>query len=145
MKYIKRLLGLIPFLLLNAIGMLFTLGKLAVYFMKYGGEAVAYQQKNEPKMIADIYNNMRVRYECEEINGSIDRQLMSMLTEEERYKTSEAMKRFGGSFVSCIAQAWINGDPFNRRKVENQFANYFKEYYVTHVRQFKQTNDELSS
>ena len=58
MKYIKRLLGLLPFLLLNAIGMLFTLGKLAIYWMKYGGEAVAYCHKEEPKKIANIYEEL---------------------------------------------------------------------------------------
>lgn len=55
MKYIKRLLGLTPFLLLNIVGMVFMLGKLGYYWMLHGGEACAYHKKDTPKTMADIY------------------------------------------------------------------------------------------
>jgi hypothetical protein len=55
MKYVKRILGLPFFLILNIIGMLFHLCLISKYFILYGGEAMAYDKKNTPKMIADIY------------------------------------------------------------------------------------------
>lgn len=58
MKYLKRLLGLPFFLCLNIIAMLWHLFILAYYFMKYGGEAISYAKKDEPKMIADIYSEL---------------------------------------------------------------------------------------
>lgn len=62
MKYLKRLLGLPFFLALNIVGMFFHLFKLSKYFMLYGGEAVAYLEKDEPKIIADIYDELQKRY-----------------------------------------------------------------------------------
>lgn len=58
MKYIKRILGLPFFLGLNIVGMIFHIFLLAYYFIKYGGEAVAYDKKNSPKMIANIYDEL---------------------------------------------------------------------------------------
>ena len=62
MKYIKRILGLPFFLMLNLIGMLFLLFKLSKSFILYGGEAMAYVEKNQPKKIADIYYQLEVNY-----------------------------------------------------------------------------------
>jgi len=63
MKYIKRILGLPFFLCLNVIGMIFHLFLLSKYFILYGGEAIAYNKKTTPKMIADVYykleNNLK--------------------------------------------------------------------------------------
>jgi len=55
MKYLKRILGLPFFLMLNIIGIVFHLFKLSKAFILYGGEAMAYDKKTTPKMIADIY------------------------------------------------------------------------------------------
>lgn len=63
MKYFKRLLGLPFFLMLNVIGMVWVFFKLAYFWMKYGGEAVAYMKKNEPKMIADVYTELVKQHE----------------------------------------------------------------------------------
>lgn len=58
MKYLKRILGLPFFLALNIVGMIFHLFILATYFLKYGGEAIAYDKKDTPKMIAHIYDEL---------------------------------------------------------------------------------------
>jgi len=55
MKYLKRILGLPFFLMLNIIGMIFNLCKVSKYFILYGGEAMAYDKKTTPKMIADLF------------------------------------------------------------------------------------------
>ena len=55
MKYLKRILGLPFFLMLNIIGMFFMLFKLSRAFILYGGEACAYVEKNQQKTMADIY------------------------------------------------------------------------------------------
>jgi len=62
MKYLKRILGLPFFLILNAIGMVFMLFTLGKYFILYGGEAIAYHQKDSPKKIADVYSLLEKRY-----------------------------------------------------------------------------------
>jgi hypothetical protein len=62
MKYLKRILGLPFFLMLNVIGMVFMLFKLAKSFILYGGEAVAYVKKNERKTITDIYQQLQNNY-----------------------------------------------------------------------------------
>lgn len=58
MRYIKRLLGLPFFLMLNIVSMVFVLFKITYFWMKYGGEAITYARKDEPKMIADIYDEL---------------------------------------------------------------------------------------
>lgn len=62
MKYIKRILGLPFFLMLNIIGMFFHLFTLSKNFLLHGGESVAYTEKETPKMIADIYVELEKRY-----------------------------------------------------------------------------------
>jgi len=59
MKYLKRILGLPFFLMLNVIGMVFMLFKLSRAFILYGGEAVAYVKANEQKTITDIYQQLQ--------------------------------------------------------------------------------------
>lgn len=63
MKYLKRILGLPFFLMLNIIGMVFMLFKLAKAFILYGGEATAYVKKNEQKTIVDIYHKLQHNYQ----------------------------------------------------------------------------------
>jgi flagellar motor component MotA len=63
MKYLKRILALPFFLMLNIIGMVFMLFKLSKAFMLFGGEAVAYVKKNEQKTITDIYQQLQYNYQ----------------------------------------------------------------------------------
>lgn len=60
MKYLKRILGLPFFLMLNVIGMIFMLFKLSRAFILYGGEAVAYVNSYEQKTITDIYQQLQI-------------------------------------------------------------------------------------
>jgi hypothetical protein len=62
MKYLKRILGLPFFLMLNIIGMVFMLFKLSKAFILYGGEAMAYTKKDEQKTITDIYQQLQENY-----------------------------------------------------------------------------------
>jgi hypothetical protein len=62
MKYLKRIIGLPFFLMLNIIGMAFMLFKLAKSFILYGGEATAYVKKHEQKTITDIYQQLQNNY-----------------------------------------------------------------------------------
>jgi hypothetical protein len=59
MKYLKRILALPFFLMMNIIGMIFMLFKLSKAFMLFGGEAVAYVKKDEQKTITDIYQQLQ--------------------------------------------------------------------------------------
>jgi len=59
MKYIKRIIALPFFLMLYVIGMIFKLFKLSRAFILYGGEAVAYVNKDEQKTITDIYQQLQ--------------------------------------------------------------------------------------
>ena len=63
MKYLKRILGLPFFLMLNVIGMVFMLFKLSREFILYGGEAVAYVKADEQKTITDIYQQLQTNNE----------------------------------------------------------------------------------
>jgi hypothetical protein len=58
MKYLKRILGLPFFLMLNIIGMIFHLFKMTKYFILYGGEAMAYDKKTTPNTITDVFYRM---------------------------------------------------------------------------------------
>jgi len=62
MKYIKRIIGLPFFLILNIVGMFFMLFTLAKYFILYGGEAIAYHKKDSPKKISDVYEIIEKQY-----------------------------------------------------------------------------------
>jgi hypothetical protein len=63
MKYLKRILGLPFFLMLNIIGMFFMLFKLSKAFVLFGGEAVAYVKKDEQKTITNIYQQLQHNYQ----------------------------------------------------------------------------------
>jgi hypothetical protein len=62
MKYLKRILGLPFFLMLNIIGIIFHLFKISKLFILHGGEAMAYDKETTPKMIADIYYQLEKRH-----------------------------------------------------------------------------------
>lgn len=40
----------------------------------------------------------------------------------------EKMERYGGSFVKKLAELYRLADPFNKKKLEKYFREYFEEY-----------------
>lgn len=55
------------------------------------------------------------------------------LTESERiyqenWEITEAMIRFGGSFVKALGNLWRIGDLSNRARLQNAFGAYWNEY-----------------
>jgi hypothetical protein len=40
----------------------------------------------------------------------------------------DAMKKYGGSFVKCLAEAMMHADPINLKKLKISFADYWKQY-----------------
>jgi len=43
-------------------------------------------------------------------------------------KTLRNMERYGGSFVKALAHLYKCADPFNKKKLEKVFKEYFEEY-----------------
>ena len=43
-------------------------------------------------------------------------------------KTLRNMERYGGSFVKTLACLYRHADPFNKKKLERCFREYFEEY-----------------
>jgi len=50
---------------------------------------------------------------------------MSPITDHE---ITEAMLRFGGSFVQHLGQLWRAGDEINRRRLKLAFPDFWREY-----------------
>lgn len=44
------------------------------------------------------------------------------------YPMYQAMKKYGGSFVSCLADLLQHADAFNYGRLEAVFSEYFKQY-----------------
>ena len=44
------------------------------------------------------------------------------------YDISQAMQRFGGSFVKLLGQLWQQGDEINRRRLKVAFPDFWREY-----------------
>lgn len=44
------------------------------------------------------------------------------------WEITEAMMRFGGSFVKDLGMLWRRGDLSNRRKLEDAFSEYWESY-----------------
>jgi hypothetical protein len=59
MKYIKRLLGLPFYMGLLAIGMIWQFVLKSFLWMKYGGEAVNYNDKMNRKTISDVFYKLQ--------------------------------------------------------------------------------------
>ena len=55
---IIRILFLIPFTLLALIGILILFGKYMINYVRFGGESIAYTEKNTRKTIKDIYDKL---------------------------------------------------------------------------------------
>ena len=53
---VVRILGIIPFAILSLIGALYLWYKWNINFIRFGGEAIAYTDKDTRKNIKDIYN-----------------------------------------------------------------------------------------
>lgn len=48
--------------------------------------------------------------------------------EEEKYFVSQAMLKFGGSFVKALGEALAHADPQNTRKIKAAWPEYWAEY-----------------
>lgn len=44
-----------------------------------------------------------------------------------KIETIDKMLDYGGSFVKALAHAWLQADPINKKKLEDNF-DYFKTY-----------------
>jgi len=52
---------------------------------------------------------------------------MTEATNDE-YRLLLVMQKYGGSFASALAQAWLLADPDNRRKLRNEFGELLESY-----------------
>lgn len=50
------------------------------------------------------------------------------MTHDEKLITIRAMKRYGGSFVRALAEAWLLADEDNDRRIEAAWPNYVGKY-----------------
>jgi hypothetical protein len=50
------------------------------------------------------------------------------VTEQEYENALIAMRRYGGGFVSALAEAWIRADVYNRTTLANAFPELLREY-----------------
>jgi len=46
------------------------------------------------------------------------------------YDISQAMQRFGGSFVKGLGALWQAGDEINRRRLKVAFPDFWREYQL---------------
>lgn len=47
---------------------------------------------------------------------------------EAEFEVVEAMSKYGGSFVQCLAEAFHHADVGNLRKLKKAFPEYWKRY-----------------
>lgn len=47
---------------------------------------------------------------------------------EKKYKITDAMINFGGSFVQALGKFWRKADSSNKEKLETAFLEYFEKY-----------------
>jgi len=50
------------------------------------------------------------------------------MTEEEKFKMIEAMRRYGGSFIKSLADCFMRADIINFEKLCRAFPEYVEEY-----------------
>lgn len=50
------------------------------------------------------------------------------MTQPDDYRITEAMIRFGGSFVHHLGKLWRAGDAVNQAKLRAAFPEYWEEY-----------------
>lgn len=53
---------------------------------------------------------------------------MNPLSEQEYENALIAMRRYGGGFVSALAEAWIRADHYNRAVLAAAFPDLLREY-----------------
>jgi hypothetical protein len=51
------------------------------------------------------------------------------LSESEEFAALERMKKYGGGFVSALAEAWTHADQFNRHRLRCTFSDYLMQYH----------------
>lgn len=47
---------------------------------------------------------------------------------EQEIKVVDAMEKYGGSFVKCLAKCFYHADPNNLRILKTAFSHYWQEY-----------------
>ena len=68
MKYIKRIIALPFWIGIISIHLIFLWLKFIVSFVLYGGEAIAYESKNSPKKISQVYYKLEKEMELEKLD-----------------------------------------------------------------------------
>jgi len=53
---------------------------------------------------------------------------MSLLTEEEKFAMMDNMRKYGGSFVQALAEAFARADVFNFHRLELAFPELVERY-----------------
>lgn len=57
-RIIKRIVGFPFFIILAALGALISFLKYVKNYILYGGEAISYTHKNQPRQIIEVYNKL---------------------------------------------------------------------------------------
>ena len=55
---------------------------------------------------------------------------MDNLTQSDLFRAAQAMKRYGGSFASCIGEAYLCADSNNTKRVLDAFSDLFMRYHA---------------
>jgi hypothetical protein len=55
---------------------------------------------------------------------------MDNLTKHDLFQAARTMKRFGGSFASCIAEAYLVADSHNAKRLLEAFSDLFTKYHA---------------
>jgi hypothetical protein len=55
---------------------------------------------------------------------------MDNLTKHDLFQAARTMKRFGGSFASCIAEAYLVADSNNAKRLLEAFSDLFAKYHA---------------
>lgn len=53
---------------------------------------------------------------------------MTGYSEETKFYIFQAMAKYGGNFVTKLAEAWFAADQFNKQKLEATFNDYMEDY-----------------
>jgi hypothetical protein len=77
-----------------------------------------------PEIISELESNIQNIETMQEPTT----QTKITLSEEELFSASRRMIKMGGSFVSCIGEAYAHADPFNKKILAKSFNHYFIEY-----------------
>jgi hypothetical protein len=50
------------------------------------------------------------------------------MDETYKYEMVEAMRKYGGGFVKCLAECFAHADQFNLKRLEAAFPEYVEQY-----------------